>query len=139
MCHAQGTLREAQRALSALVAEVSAGQISSSSTTLGELLTRWLEHIEDQLSPTTAREYRRLVTNMIGPDLGRTRLGKLTTQRLDAYYAALVRQRGLSPGSVRHVHAVLRGTVARLRHARRQGGRGHRNGKPPRSDTGVRE
>ena len=63
-----GTEREAQRALSDLVAEVSAGQNSSSSSTLGELLTRWLEHIEDQLSPTTAREYRRLVTNMIGPE-----------------------------------------------------------------------
>lgn len=106
-----GTKREAQRALSALVAEVSAGKISSSSTTLNELLARWLDQVEDQLSPTTAREYRRLVTNMIGPDLGTTRLGKLSTQRIDAYYAALVRQRGLSAGSVRHVHAVLRGSL----------------------------
>jgi hypothetical protein len=82
----QVTKRQAQRALAALVADVAAGKISSSSTTLDELLARWLDRVEDQLSPTTAREYRRIVTKMIGPDLDRTRLGKLTTQRIDAYY-----------------------------------------------------
>lgn len=106
-----GTKREAQRALSALVAEVSAGKLSSSSTTLNELLARWLDQVEDQLSPTSVREYRRIAKKMIGPDLGRTKLSKLTTQRLDAYYAALTRERGLSPASVRHVHAVLRGSL----------------------------
>ena len=30
---------------------------------------------------------------------------------LDAYYASLVRDRDLSPSSVRHVHAVLRGAL----------------------------
>jgi integrase len=107
----EGTKREAQRALSALVAEVSTGKLSSSSTTLNELLARWLDQVDDQLSPTSVREYRRIAKKMIGPDLGRTKLSKLTTQRLDAYYAALVRERGLSPASVRHVHAVLRGSL----------------------------
>lgn len=64
-----GTKREAQRALAALVADVSAGKVSSSGTTLGELLTRWLDHISEHLSPTTVREYRRLVKQLIGPDL----------------------------------------------------------------------
>ena len=56
-----GTKREALRALAAL------GKVSSSGTTLGELLTRWLDHISEQLSPTTVREYRRLVRQVIGP------------------------------------------------------------------------
>lgn len=106
-----GTKREAQRALAGLVTEVSAGKTSSSSTALGELLARWLDHVEERLSPTTIREYRRLVTTMIVPDLGKLKLSCVTTQRLDAYYAGLVRERDLSPASVRHVHAVLRGAL----------------------------
>ena len=77
-----GTKREAQRALAGLVTEVSAGKTSSSSTALGELLARWLDHVEERLSPTTIREYRRLVTTMIVPDLGKLKLSCVTTQRL---------------------------------------------------------
>ncbi|MGI9646739.1 MAG: tyrosine-type recombinase/integrase, partial [Ilumatobacteraceae bacterium] len=106
-----GTKREAQRALAALVADVSAGKVSSSGTTLGELLARWLDHISEQLSPTTVREYRRLVKQLIGPDLGKLRLSRITTQQIDGYYTTLSRERDLSPASVRHVHAVLRGAL----------------------------
>jgi integrase len=106
-----GTKREAQRALAALVADVSAGKISSSATTLHELMHQWLMVVEDQLSPTSVREYRRLVDKKIGPDLGKLRLSKVTTQRLDSYYSELTHAGGLSPASVRHVHAVLRGAL----------------------------
>ena len=84
---------------------------SSTATPLGELLARWLDHVSEQLSPTTVREYRRLVRTMIDPDLGKLPLRRVTTQRLDAYYASLARERGLSPASIRHVHAVLRGAL----------------------------
>ena len=107
----RGTKREAQRGLAALVTEVSAGKISSSTTTLAELLERWLDHVTNRLSPTTVREYRRLVTRLVAPDLGKLPLRRITTQRLDTYYASLVRERGLSPASIRHVHAVLRGAL----------------------------
>ena len=106
-----GTKREAQRALAALVAQVAEGKISSSSTSLNELLARWLDQVDNRLSPTTAREYRRIVNRRLGPDLGRLRLSMLTTQRIDAYYAALTRDYDLSPGTVRHVHAILRGSL----------------------------
>ena len=107
-----GTKREAQRALAALVTDVSAGNVSSSTTLLSQLLTRWLDHVADQLSPTTVREYRRLVATMLEPDLGKLTLRRVTTQRLDAYYASLVRDRCLSAASIRHVHAVLRGSLS---------------------------
>jgi hypothetical protein len=102
-----GTKREAQRALAALVAQVAEGKISSS-TTLNELLARWLDQVDNRLSPTTTRVYRRIVNRRLGPDLGRLRLSKVTTQRIDAYYAALTREHDLSAGTVRHVHAILR-------------------------------
>ncbi len=107
----RGTKREAQRALAGLIGEVSAGKVTSTATPLGELLARWLEHVSEQLSPTTVREYRRLVRTMIDPDLGTLPLRRVTTQRIDAYYASLTRERGLSPASIRHIHAVLRGAL----------------------------
>ena len=65
-----GTKREAQRALAAMVADVAAGKVSSTTMAMGELLARWLDHIDEQLAATTVREYRRLVTTRLEPDLG---------------------------------------------------------------------
>ena len=48
---------------------------------------------------------------LLDPDLGKLPLRRVTTQRIDAYYASLARERGLSPASIRHVHAVLRGSL----------------------------
>ena len=110
-----GTKREAQRELATLVSEVSAGRFVSTATTFGELLDRWLEHVDDQLSPTTVREYRRLSTKLLHPDLGNVPLRRVTTQRIDSYYGRLSRERGLSPASVRHVHAVIRGALGQAR------------------------
>lgn len=106
-----GTKRDAQRALAQLVSEVSAGKITSTATTLDDLLRRWLDHIDGELSPTTLREYRRLVAKRIGPQLGSLRLSRVTARRLDSYYASLRREEGLAPGSVRKIHAVLRGAL----------------------------
>jgi hypothetical protein len=41
-----GTKREAQRALAALVAQVSEGKITSTAKTLGQLLDSWIDHVE---------------------------------------------------------------------------------------------
>jgi len=65
-----GTKRDAQRALAAMVAEVSAGKVSSSTMRMAELLHRWLDHAEEQLAATTVREYRRIVATRLEPDLG---------------------------------------------------------------------
>jgi hypothetical protein len=43
-----------------------------------ELLTRWLGHVDGTLSPTTVREYRRLVRTMVEPDLGKLPLRRVT-------------------------------------------------------------
>lgn len=92
-----GTKREAQRALAALVAKVSEGKITSTAKTLGQLLDSWIEHVEGSLSPTTVREYRRLTERLIKPDLGRLRLGRITTKQLDDYYAMLTKGREINP------------------------------------------
>ena len=107
----RGTKREAQRALAALVTEVTTIPVSTTKVNVAELLDRWLDAAAGDLSPTTAHEYRRLADVLIKPALGRVAIRRLTAQRLDEFYAALVRQRGLSASSVRQVHAVIRGAL----------------------------
>ena len=64
-CTVPGTKRKASRALAAMVAEVAAGKVSSTTMTMGELLARWLDHVDGQLAVTTVREYRRLVSTRL--------------------------------------------------------------------------
>ena len=47
--------------------EVSAGKVTSTATPLSERLTRWLDHVSEQLSPTTVRDYRRACPLNDGP------------------------------------------------------------------------
>jgi integrase len=108
----RGTKREAQRALAALVTEVTTTPVSTTTVNLAELLDRWLDAAGGGLSPTTAHEYRRLADVIIKPALGRVVIRRLSAQRLDEFYSALGRERGLSASSVRQVHAVIRGALS---------------------------
>ena len=62
-------------------------------TTFSQLLVQWLDLISAQLAATTVREYRRLVATTVAPYLGRLALRRITTQRLDSYYAGPARDR----------------------------------------------
>jgi integrase len=75
------------------------------STTLGEYLERWLDHITPTRSPTTVRGYRFKVKR-ITAKLGHIRLDKLTAQQLDRTYREWL-QEGLDPSTVHHLHRVL--------------------------------
>ena len=94
-----GTKREAQRALAALVSEVAAGRFVATPATFGELLDRWLEHVDDHLSPTTVREYRRLAAKLLQPDMGSVPLRRLTTQRSRLSSQALGNAGGRTPAT----------------------------------------
>jgi hypothetical protein len=91
----RGTKGEAQRALAALVTEVTTTPVSTTTTVnLAELLDRWLDAAAGGLSPTTAHEHRRLSGVLIEPALGRVAIRRLTAHRLDEFCAALGRERG---------------------------------------------
>lgn len=107
----RGSKREAGRELARLVADADSGRGAGTRTTLSELLDQWWEHKRPHLSPTTAREYERLVEKRLKPDLGRKRLDALTAADLDGYYLRLQRDEGLAPSSIRQFHAVLRGAL----------------------------
>jgi integrase len=106
-----GTKREAQRELARLVAQADAGGRATGRVTFAQLLDRWWEQKRERLSPTTAREYRRVIERRLKPDLGRRPLNKLTVVDLDAYYLRLERDEGLAPASVRQIHAIVRGAL----------------------------
>ncbi len=104
----RGTKRDAQRRLASLVHEVSSGAVRPAEVTLSVVLERWLELVGEDLSPTTLREYRRLIARRIAPALGGLSVSKVTTARLDAFYQALSREADLSPASIRQIHSILR-------------------------------
>ncbi len=102
----QGGRRAAEDALNELVNEVTSGRASASSASVADLLHRWIENVEDNLSPRTIQGYRRIVSKRLIPALGSRKLQDLTTKDLDALYRALTAE-GLAPASVRMVHAVI--------------------------------
>lgn len=106
----RGTAREADRALAHLVVETEVEHVTQDAT-VAQLLQRWLDLVEADLSPTTVREYRRLIRARIVPALGDVRIADLGPERLDAFYRGAVAG-GLSPSSVQRIHAVIRRACA---------------------------
>ena len=100
--------RLADKELAQLVTEVSQGMIGvTANDTVATFLQQWLDHLDTVgRSPTTMKEYRRIVDKIVNPELGRLKLSKLSARHLDDLYAKLV-ARGLKPSSVRHVHTLL--------------------------------
>lgn len=102
----RGGRRDAQRAADKLVSQAGDGRLPATSTTVAQLLERWLTHLEGQgRAPKTLRENSRIVDEITGA-LGSTPLRKLGAADIDTFYDSL-RARGLAPASVRRSHAVL--------------------------------
>ena len=90
-----------------MVAEVARGNTATGAETLGQLLDSFVEHLESLgRSPTTLREYRRFATKVVSAELRGLKLSKLTARDLDRFYGTL-RDNGLKPISVRHIHAFI--------------------------------
>jgi integrase len=105
-----GTKRYAERELARLVAAADRHEASAAKQTVASLLDAWWDHKRDRLSPTTAREYGRIIERRLRPDLGRKRLDRLSAADLDTYYVRLQRE-GLGASSIRQLHAVLSGAL----------------------------
>jgi hypothetical protein len=114
----EGTKRDAEKRLAVLITEIDAGMRGApTKATIASLAEEWSQTSVGALSPTTRREYRRVLDARILPALGRTRLSQVTTRDLDRYYTDLAEGRTvgggpLSPRSIRHVHAVISGMLS---------------------------
>jgi integrase len=117
----KGTKREAQNALAKLVTEVTEGRYASpGTTTVDELLERWLELKAHQVQKGTHDSYGWIIERYLSPNIGAARLSRLRTADLDRLYASLLRSGGeegkaLSPRTVRLCHVVMRQALAQAR------------------------
>lgn len=103
-----GTETAARKALAKLVTEVEAGRFDRTKVTVGQLLDKWLAHIEaiGKARPKTIAEYRYKIDGRIRPALGDLRLSTLQPDALDTLYQRWLAE-GLSPATVRVYHSIL--------------------------------
>jgi integrase len=120
------TEREAQRALTALLAELDAGTFVAPdpTTTLASYVADvWLPALRvKQLRASTLESYRRNLEVHVLPRLGSRPLSSISTPELDRLYSQLLSvggERGpLAPRTVRYIHTILLGVFG---HAVRKG------------------
>jgi integrase len=84
----------------------------ASARTVGQLLERYLEHLERvrDLSPQTVRLYRRTVRLYIEPTLAALQVRRLNADHIDRLYARMIAA-GKGPSTVHQVHVVLSGAL----------------------------
>jgi len=107
------TRAEAARKLRAALDARDTGQlIAAGSCTVTEWFTTYMRDVaKPRVRPLTYERYARDVRLHIEPAIGRVRLDKLQPAHLVALYNAK-RAAGLSPNSIRHLHAVIRRALA---------------------------
>jgi integrase len=109
------TRKAAQAAMNKLLVSVEEKSYTpQTKLTLREYLkNEWLPSIEATIRPSSFRAYKQHVRCHVCPHLGSVQLQKLSGSQINALYAKLALsgkqdgKRGLSPLTIRHVHATL--------------------------------
>lgn len=102
------TRTEAARKLRAVLGQLDQGQPPPTERlTVGAYLRRWLETARQSLRPRTHHRYTAIVERHLLPALGRLPLARLSPLDVQRFLAEK-RESGLSPATVRFLHAVLR-------------------------------
>jgi integrase len=111
--------RDAEAALNEIVGRVRKGDyVEPSKVTVGEYLKgRWLPAIKTRVRPSTHDSYRRNVEHHLVPRIGGLRLQQLSGDALNVMYAECIDRgrrdgKGLSPRTVRYLHAIIRRALA---------------------------
>ena len=104
----RGSKRDAEAVLTQLLAQKDSGiDLPPGRVTIAVYLGRWLEsYARPNTRPRTYESYELLIRKHTLPLLGRLPLAKLAPSHLQQLYADRLRA-GLSPMTVRHLHAVL--------------------------------
>jgi integrase len=105
----KGTKREAQAELTRLTSEALRGTyIDVTAETVGGFLDRWdRDWASTHVSPKTVERYRGIIGKQITPYIGNRAIQKLRAVDLSELYAKLLREDGLAPRTVGHVHRLL--------------------------------
>lgn len=101
------TRKEAHQRLNAALKSQSDGlPIPGERETLAAYLQEWLKTVRPTLKPSTWHTYEANVRNHITPCIGTKRLARLEPTHLQKLYAECL-ENGLSPMTVRHIHALV--------------------------------
>jgi integrase len=109
------TKRDAERALSEIVASVHAGAyVETTKQTLSDFTREWLAAIKPTIRPSTHYSYSRNLQLHVLPQLGSVQLRRIDAGMLNTLYASLLADGrkdyaggGLSPRSVRYCHTIV--------------------------------
>ena len=109
------TRKDCQAAMNKLLVAVEQQSYSApTKATVREYLTKeWLPAVKATIRPSTYNSYVQHVECHICPHIGSVKLAKLTGSQVNALYAKLAEsgsgngRKGLSPQTIRHVHACL--------------------------------
>jgi integrase len=109
------TKRDAERALSEIVASLHAGSyLEPTKQSLSEFTREWLAAIKPTIRPSTHHSYARNLRLHVLPHLGSVQLRRIDAGMLNTLYAALLADGrknyaggGLSPRSVRYIHTIV--------------------------------
>jgi integrase len=107
----RGTKREAERALAAFVTEAALGkELPLDSTSVAQVLARWLEYRSAHLAPSTADRYR-VAIKLLPESITKMPIAKLRSLQIEDISADLVTA-GQSGSSIRKLHWALRQSLA---------------------------
>lgn len=104
----KGSKAGARKELARFQVEAQKCKITRGDATVGDLLDRWLEHVEGigKARPKTVYEYRRKIEGRIRPALGSVPLAMLGADQLDDWYLRWL-EMGLSHSTVHVYHSIL--------------------------------
>lgn len=106
--------READKLVAKMITDAQSGKLASpTQETVSSYIAAWLDKREGDLAPKTLETWRDFLRAYIDPNVGPTKLEKLTPKMVDDFYAKLRKsgrrrsKGGLSARSVLHVHRLL--------------------------------
>ena len=106
------TQKEVRLALSKIVSEMDSGTYAEpSKMKVSQWLDEWLASYTMNIKPATKSAYEEHIRVHIKPSLGDIPLKQLSTRDIQQLYTNLLKERELSPKTVRNIHGVLHRTL----------------------------
>lgn len=103
------TLTQARKArLTFQTERLAHSSVAPLSMTLSQWLTRWMDEIvRPSRAATTIYGYTKIIENHLVPALGEVPIQQLAPAQIQRYYTMLLREKGLSPNTIRRHHDLL--------------------------------
>lgn len=106
------TQKEVRLVLSKIVSEMDSGTYAEpSKMKVSQWLDEWLANYTMNIKPATRSAYEEHIRVHIKPSLGDIPLKQLSTRDIQQLYTSLLKERELSPKTVRNIHGVLHRTL----------------------------